>query len=213
VVITNDAGAVTSSPALMQWTNGVLPTITMPPVSVTCLTNAPGITVMFSCTAVGYTSLQWYQTNGSTAPSTALTLTTSSAVAQTNGFFMVAANASGSVTSLTALFATTNSLNLPVITLNPVSLVNITNTTFTLTAAASGPGVVTFQWYNTNNWIPATSISQSLVTNVAVVGTNWYALVANNGSGSVTSSAAYIGATNGLPYVPPPQFLFRARVR
>ena len=211
VVITNDFGSATSGPVLMQWTNGVPPTITLQPQTSVGLTNAPGITVMFTAGASGYTSLQWYQTNGSTAPSTALTLTTSSAVAQTNGFFMVAANASGSVTSLTAIFVTTNSTGLPVITSNPQTVQNVTNSTFTLTATATGTGPITLQWFNTNGWAAAPSITSAFTTNVTVAGTNWYALVAQNGGGSATSSVAGILVSNGIAVIPPQAFLMRIK--
>ncbi|HON08706.1 MAG TPA: immunoglobulin domain-containing protein, partial [Verrucomicrobiota bacterium] len=125
VVVSNNAGAVTSSPAFLT----VLPApiITNQPVSVSTNT---GVTVVFTVGATGLTPLsyQWYWNNTPISGATSSTLTLNNVLAyQAGSYYVVVTNVGGVVTSQVA------TLTLPPDTVKPyitmaLGLLRATNT-------------------------------------------------------------------------------------
>ncbi|HLH56203.1 MAG TPA: immunoglobulin domain-containing protein [Verrucomicrobiae bacterium] len=102
VVITNNVGATTSQPATLTVMPGPLPLITMEPQS---RTMAPGSTVNFGATALGYQPLSWqWLFNGRPIPqaNSPNLILNGVAPGQAGAYSVIVANASGSITSAVA---------------------------------------------------------------------------------------------------------------
>jgi hypothetical protein len=193
VIITNESGSVTSTPALLA--------VTYPPV----ITNQPvGLAVMVSNNAtftVGVSgdaplNYQWYfnVTNAVGLNTNVLVL---SNVTETNAgsYSVVVTNASGSATSAPAVLAVAYP---PVITNQPVSIGVIVSNTASFTVGVSGDSTLNYQWYfNATNAV-GLDTNVLVLNNVTATNTGSYSVIITNASGSVTSTPAGLTV-----YVPP----------
>ncbi|MGD0743650.1 MAG: immunoglobulin domain-containing protein [Verrucomicrobiota bacterium] len=215
VTVTNIAGSVTSSNAVLLVTN-IPPTITLQPTNqaVTVTSN-----VTFAVTATGTVPLsyQWqFKTNDladwvnlsnggkiSGATSTNLTITNAQA---TNGgsYSVIVTNAGGAVTSSVVVLTVAIS---PVITVQPTNQSMAVGTTATFVVAAVGKVPLSFQWQvgganlvNGGNISGATAKTLT-ISNAQTTNSGTYTVIVTNTAGSVTSSNAVLTVTNIPPAI------------
>ncbi len=206
VIITNIAGAVTSSNALL--TVQASPIIVAQPN--TNQSMAVGSTATLAVTAVGTVPLhyQWWNgtnqvMNGSVPQGPSISGATTNVLiitdVQTNhsgDYTVTVTNISGSATSSIASLTVTNVP--PAITLQPASLTNGVGTTATLTVTANGTVPLSYQWQldglNLANGgsISGATTNALVISNVQTNNAGSYAVIINNPGGSVTSSNAVL---------------------
>lgn len=193
-VVSNAAGSVTSTQAILTVTTAIIPpAITQQPVSDTVNV---GQTATFSVVASGTAPLSYrWQKNGSNiSGATSASYTTPPAASGDNGktFRCVVSNTAGSVTSGPAVL-TVMALIPPTITQQPVNDTVIVGQTATFTVVANGSAPLSYQWKkNGSNISGATSASYT--TPAATSGDNGAAFrcVVSNPAGSATSAQAIL---------------------
>jgi hypothetical protein len=193
LVITNVAGSLTSSPALLV--------VIDPPVILTQPTYQvvlPGGTATFSVTASGTAplSFQWNVNGTNVLGGTNATLVlTNVQLAQAGSYAVTVTNFAGSAVSSQAELIV---LAAPVITQNPSGETNVAGTTATFTAVAAGSSPLTYQWQkngvslNNGGNVTGAATTTLTLTNVQDADAANYALMITNAFGSVTSSPALL---------------------
>ncbi len=185
VVVTNMAGSVTSSVAVL--TVLLPPSITAQPQS---QTNVVGASATFNVTAGGTLPLtyQWQFNGGNILGANGTTFTLNGLQpASAGNYSVVVTNTAGSVTSAVAILTV---LVPPTIATQPQSATNVAGTSAVFTASAAGTAPLNYQWqFNGANLAGATTASLTL-SNVQPADAGAYALVATNLAGSVTSAVA-----------------------
>jgi uncharacterized lipoprotein YddW (UPF0748 family) len=199
VIVTNVAGSVTSSNALLTVISPM--NILIWPLSQTVTQGAPASINVTVTGGIGPYTYQW-QFNGTTiGGATATTHTISNVQAADAGSYsVIVTNVYGNVTSADALLF----VNVPpTITAQPGSL-NVTvgsNATFTVTATGTSP--LNYQWQFNNTGIPGATGSSFTRSPAQTNDAGLYAVVVTNVAGSVTSSNATL--TVNVPPAQPPQ--------
>ncbi len=209
VVVTNFYGSVTSSVAVLTVAPppivppGQPPLIGVQPLSLTVSNGQPA---QFGVTAYGASQYQWFWNGAGLAGDTNSILSFSAVAAASAGnYTVVAANASGSVTSTVAVLTIVVPPLLPrvagvirsapAITAQPNSLTVLNTQSALLQVQASGTAPLSYQWScNGRNLAGAAASTLSL----PVVTTNSagsYSVVVANGLGSVTSAVAVLTVT------------------
>lgn len=228
VVVANSFGAVTSALASLNVTNSSGEPL---------LTNAPafsqqpasmianeGTNVTFSVMATGAPpiSYQWYFFSNAIPAATAPIFVLTNVQGSNAGYYRaVASNAFGTVTSVLASLAITNTNGMiflpgntngipfsnspPIITQQPTNRSGIpsgTNVSFVVVADGGMP--LFYQWrFRTNSIDPAanpTATNATLtISNTATTNSGFYDVVISNSFGSVTSVMAGLIVTPGLP--------------
>ena len=187
VVVTNMAGSVTSSNALL--TVLVPPSITRQPVSVTTNQRAD---VVFTIGAAGSPPLsyQWQFNGSSLSGATNATLTLPNVQTNQAGLYaVVVTNMAGSVTSSNAVLTV---LVPPSITRQPVSVTTNQGANVVFTVGAAGSPPLSYHWqFNGSNLSGATNATLTF-PNVQTNQAGLYAVVVTNMAGSVTSSNAVL---------------------
>lgn len=202
VVISNDAGSITSAAAVLTVNNVVTPpTITTPPVSQTV--NA-GDTVSFSVVATGTApfNYQWYKNGTAIANAIADTLTlTNVSASDAANYTVTVSNDGGSATSDAAVLSLSGIDTPPSIVSQSGSQSTTVGGTVSLSVIAAGTQPFTYQWYKDSTAIAgATGLSLTL-TNIALTDAGSYTVVVSNTAGSVTS-AAMVLTVNQPPTTP-----------
>jgi len=205
VVVTNIAGTVTSSNAVLTVASS--PVIVMQPSNQAM---AVGATATFTVTAVGTAPLSYqWRVNGMNlvnggyiGGATTNVLTISNAQTTNSGSYtVIVANSVGSVTSSNALLMVTNVP--PGITVQPTSQTVAVGSTVTFSVYGTGTSPFFFQWQkNGTDLTDGTTISGSTIsgsTNFILTITDAqtndsgnYVLIVTNYGGSVTSSVAVL---------------------
>ena len=190
VVITNSAGSVTSTVAIL--TVGTPPTITNQPSS---LTVVQGQNANFTVAASGDGPLsdQW-RLNGTPVGSSSSYTVVGATVASAGNYDAVVSNAYGSATSTVAQLTV---LVPPVITGQPTNQTVVAGNSASFQVGASGTSPLSYQWwFNGTNAVGANTNSLSL-TNAQASQAGGYSVVITNSAGSVTSVVAIL--TVGTP--------------
>jgi uncharacterized repeat protein (TIGR03803 family) len=215
VVVANNIGSTTSSPAILTVSTNSRPIILAQPVS---LTVSNGDMANFSTSAIGQGPLrfQWYSNSVNTAIGTLLANRTNSLLTFTNVgtnynaryFSVIISNTLGKATSSPALLTV---ISAPVIVSNPqpASVFNGNNATFNV--AASGPAL-NYQWYSNsvNTAIGALLAAQTNLTLLLTnAGTNlnarYFSVIVSNQFGRVASSPALLTVISAPVIVSNPQ--------
>ena len=187
VVVTNVAGSVTSSNAILTVIGP--PRITQPPVGVT--TNQ-GATVTFNVGAIGTPSpsYQWQFNNVNLPGATNATLTISDVQTnQAGGYSVIVSNSAGSI----GVPAVTLTVNVPpAITQQPASVTTNQGVTVAFIVTATGTPPLQYQWLVGGSPIAGAtnavfSLSSAQLTNAGI-----YLVVVTGPGGSVTSSNAVL---------------------
>jgi probable HAF family extracellular repeat protein len=186
VVITNNFGSITSSPAAL--TVNFPPGISAPPspVSVIVSNNAT-----FTVTASGTATLvyQWRQngTNLSYGTGTALTITNCQATNAGN-YTVVITNNYGSITSSPAALT----VNFPPgISTPPASQTVLVGSNATFSVACGGTAPLAYQWKFAAN-LPGQTNASLTITSAQAGSAGNYSVIVTNNFGSVTSAPAYL---------------------
>ena len=192
-VVTNSAGSVTSSGAILTVSGGVVaPSITGQPSS---LTRTEGQSATFSVTASGSAPLtyQWKKNGTSIGGATLSTYTISATVLADNGasFTCVVTNSAGSATTSAAIL-TVNPAP-PTITTQPVSQTVNVGQTATFSVVVTGSAPLSYQWKKNGTNIGGATTSSYTTPSAALVddGASFTCYV-SNAAGNVTTSAAVL---------------------
>jgi hypothetical protein len=187
VVVTNKAGSVTSSVAML--TIGIPPSITQQPAS---LTVVQGQDATFSVVADGDAPLnyQWRLNDAPVGGSTSSSYTVAGAtIADTGNYDVVVANAFGSSTSVVAQLTV---LVPPSILTQPTNQTVVAGSSVSFQVSASGTGPLDYQWWFNSTNAVGTSTNVLTVTNAQAAQAGDYSVVVTNSAGSVTSSVAML---------------------
>jgi hypothetical protein len=204
VIITNIAGAVTSSAASL--TVLAAPAILVQPTNQGAIA---GATVHFIVTAVGATPLhyQWQKdglnlgNGGAISGATTNALTISNAQLGYSGIYtVIITNAFGSVTSSNAVLTVTNAP--PVIIGQPTNQSAAVGETVILAVTATGTAPLSYQWWlDETNAVPGATTNVLVISNAQTTNSGSYSVVITNLLGSATSSNAIVTVTNIPPTI------------
>ncbi|MDP1833154.1 MAG: immunoglobulin domain-containing protein [Geothrix sp.] len=189
VVVTNSAGTVTSSAALL--TVNEAPAITTQPLSQTIVSGSP---VTFSVTATGFPvpTYQWNKNGTAVSGQTGSSYTIAAVAPADAGSYTVdVTNAIATATSAAAVLTVTVP---PAITTQPATQTVTAPATATFTVVATGTPAPTYQWQkNLTPIAGATSASYTTLATSLADNQASYTVVVTNGVGSpVTSNAAIL---------------------
>ncbi len=213
VVVTNEAGTVTSSNAQLSLQDPVAvasaPAITNQPVDVVGTT---GGAAAFSVSATGSPApaFQWYKNgtsiNAATSSVLSLGALSSSDVA---AYKVVVTNTAGIVTSKSvtlSLQVPAVSGNVPVFTTQPSSQAANAGQNVTFSAVVSGSPQPTLQWRKNGSPIAGASSTTLSLTSITASDVGGYTLVAINAAGTTISSEAMLsmGSTPKFTKQPTP---------
>ena len=216
VVITNRAGSVTSSNALLTVTN-VPPAITLQPTNQTVGVGST-VTLIANATGTVPLSFQWQVdginlvdgtnlvTGGIFSGSTTNKLTISNAQTTNSGSYtLIVTNIAGSVTSSNAVLTVTNVA--PTIIVQPVTRTVGAGSTVALTVFVTGTAPLNYQWLlEGTNLVDGGQINGAIsnrltISDAQVTNSGSYSLIVTNLAGSATSSNAVLTVTNAPPTI------------
>src|SRR4029077_10957841 len=204
VVVSNTAGSVTSSAAILTVNAAaVAPSITTQPASQTV---TAGQTAFFSVAATGTAPLtyQWQKNSVAITGATSSSYTTPVTASSDNGaqFTVVVTNTAGSATSSAAILTVNAAPVAPSITTQPASQTVTAGQTAPFSVAATGTAPLTYQWQKNSVAITGAT-SSSYTTPVTASSDNGaqFTVVVTNTAGSATSSAAIL-TVNTAPVAP-----------
>ncbi len=194
--VTNSAGTVTSTAAVLTVNPAVAPKVTTQPSS---LTVALPASATFTLVASGSPSptYQWYRNSAaiSGATSASYTLPSTSTADSGASFTCVATNIAGSVTSAAAILTVASS---PSIATQPFSQSVTAGSSATFSVTVASTTSVTYQWLRNSVAISgATSASFSIVATAMGDSGSSFTCSVTNSAGSVTSAAATLTVTAG----------------
>jgi hypothetical protein len=196
VVVTNVAGSVTSSPAVLTVNPAVVaPTITTQPVGLTVVAGQP---VSFSVIAAGTAPLtyQWFRDAVPVAGATAATFSITAVQAANAGVYTVAVtNVAGTVTSAGATLAVSPAPIAPIILTPPSSQTVSVGQSVTLSVVVTGTPPFTYQWKQNGANIPGTTASSFVLAQAQLSDGGGYSVAVTNAVGTVTSLTATLTVT------------------
>jgi hypothetical protein len=192
VVVSNAAGVVTSSNALLVVID---PAILAQPVSIT---NLDGSTVSFTVTAVGTQPLsyQWQQDGGDVEGATDATLTlTDIADSDAGNYTVIITNSVGSITSAPAALVTVP----PLIVTEPSGLTVIVGQSASFSVGVNGAIPFSYQWMKNGTNIAGETNRNFVIGSTALTDGGNYQVVVSNPVGSQTSQIAILSVLTGVP--------------
>jgi hypothetical protein len=197
VVVSNDAGTVTSEVATLTVGAAIAPAITTQPAAVSIVAPA---TATFSVVATGSAPLtyQWRRDGTEIAGATGASYTTAATTPADNGavFSVVVGNAGGSATSDGALLAVTAAPVAPAIATQPANATVNAGQNATFSVGANGTAPIAYQWRrNGSNITGATGASYTTPATQASDSGAKFSVVVSNGAGNVTSAEATLTVT------------------
>jgi hypothetical protein len=201
VIVTNIAGSITSSAALL--TVLVPPTIISPPANVSVVAGSPAsFTVIANGTAP--LNYQWLKNGVAISGATSATLTLASVTTADAASYSVSiGNSAGSVTSGNAVLTVQLP---PSIVTQPANQFGAFGSPVTLSVTAAGTGPLAYQWFKAGvaladgGNISGSATSTLTITALTTNETANYFVVVSNAFGSVTSASATI-SVNATPVI------------
>jgi len=208
VVVMNNAGTVTSVPALVtvEAPPAILPpVITQQPRNVTTPANA---TVNFDVAVTGTAPLrfQWRKNGVAISGATSATLALTNVQAANAGLYDVAvANDAASVTSsaATLIVEPAPAPQPPAFISQPQNVTTPANAGAIFSVGVTGTAPLAFQWRQNGVAIPGATSATLVLTNVQPTQAGSYDVVVTNNAGSVTSSTAVL-TVEAMPAVVAP---------
>lgn len=201
VVVTNDAGSVTSSEAVLTVRRG--PQITRPPLDMTAAVGDPAAFTV-EATGSGTLAYQWRR-NGAIILGANSEIFRIAAVAESDDgarFSVIVSNSVGSVTSVDAILTVSRGPTLPEVMVQPVAQVVNERQQATFAVVPAGEGPFTFQWRRNGVAIPgATQSTYTTPPTVLADSGALFSVVVTNAAGSITSIDALLTVrpSNGDP--------------
>lgn len=193
VIVSDNAGSVTSNPATLAVTTAdVAPSFISQPGSQTI---TAGQSATFSAIASGTAPLnyQWSKNGAAISGATSSTYTTPAETTSDNGaqFTVTVSNLAGQVTSAAATLTVNAATAPPSIITQPSSQTIVAGQTVTFSVTASGTAPLTYQWYKNGAGISSAG-SSSYTTPATTTADNGalFTVVVSNSVGNVTSTAA-----------------------
>jgi len=196
VTVSNVVNSVTSN-AVTLTVQSTAPTIATQPQQQTVLA---GSTATFAVVASGAPPLtfQWYANGAAISGATDASYITPPTTTAESGtlFNVVVSNASGSVTSGTALLTVDTVSVAPLITTQPQSVTVAVGASVTFSVAATGTQPLSYQWQvGGTNIVGATAASYTLSSVAVQNNQNSFTVIVMNSAGSITSQAAVLTVT------------------
>ncbi|MDB6123148.1 MAG: Immunoglobulin I-set domain protein [Pedosphaera sp.] len=199
VTVTNSAGSVVSSNAVLVVNSVPPPSITGQPQSITV---GVGTSATFNVTASGAAPLnyQWRFNGANLSGATKSSLVFTNAQSANAGSYSVTvSNLAGSILSSNAILTVTGAL--PVIVSQPLSQTNAAGSSLSFAVSATGSPILKYQWrFNGSNVAGATKSFLTL-SNVQSINAGVYAALVTNTLGSVISSNAILTVTSAPPVI------------
>lgn len=197
VRVTNSAGMVTSSTAMLT-VNAVMPAITTQPVATATVNQNGNITLTVTTSGSQPQTFQWKKSNVNVSGSQFAGAATNSLMINPVGlgdggsYTVTATNAAGSVTSNASVLTVTQTQFAPSITTQPTSLTRTEGTAATFSVAASGTGTLSYQWSRNGTPISgATNASYTIAQpTIGDNGAVFTAVVTGSVSPAATSNSA-----------------------
>jgi hypothetical protein len=204
VTVTNSAGSVTSSAAVLTVTSeATAPAITAQPQSQSVLAGAAA-TFTVAATGSAPLSYQWSQNGATIAGATAPSYTTPATTTANNGssFSVTVSNSAGSAASSAAVLTVTAVVTAPAITAQPQNQSVAAGATATFTVVATGTAPLNYQW-SQNGAIIAGATAPSYTTPVTTLANSGasFSVTVGNSAGSVTSGAAMLTVNPVAPTI------------
>lgn len=193
VVVTNSAGSVTSSYAILNISAGGAPVITRPPESLDLLA---GQTATFSVSLADsvFTSSNQYQWILNGTPiigATNQTYSVTASAGTAGSYSVMIINSFGSVTSSSATLRIVSAQS-PQIVTHPAARTVGEGESVTFSVLASGTPAPTYQWRKDGVPIPGATASSYAIAAAALGQAGLYSVTATNSAGSITSNGALL---------------------
>jgi len=190
-IVTNNAGRVVSSAALVSVNDIVTPVITTQPKTQTVnIASTATLSVTVTGTSPTY---QWYLNNLPISGATSMTYSIANAQASNAGLYtVVVTNAAGTVISQAAQLTVVSPI---AISTQPQSKSVLPGTSVSLSVTATGTSP-TYQWYLNNVAIPGATSSIYNIPSALVSNNGTYTVTVSNSAGTVTSQAAQLYVVN-----------------
>ena len=202
VVVTNQAGTVTSNAATLTVTPvAVAPAITTQPAS---LTLAVGLPASFTVAATGTAPLtyQWSKNGTPLSGATGATFTVPAvAFADGGAYTVVVANGAGTVTSNAATLTVILGAVAPTITTQPASLTILDGQDASFTVAVSGTSPFTYQWRKDGTALTGATAATYAITGATLASAGSYTVAVSNATGTVLSNAATLTVNPKPPVI------------
>ncbi len=193
VVLTNIAGPVTSSSALLTVNQPVAPSITRQPVDVTI---TEGSSASFSVSATGSPPMtyQWHFNGVALSNSNSSSYSLSSSSVASGKYRVTVTNAAGTATSVEATLTVLPPPAPPVYSLTNTS-VSLGNSLSLGISSSSTSVPTTYQWYRNGKAIAQATQATLSISSAGLEEVGAYFVVATNSGGSTTSRTAQVSVT------------------
>jgi hypothetical protein len=204
VIVTNSAGAVSSSAAAVQFL--LLPgrpAITLQPVGRTLVVGATA-TLFVEATGVGALGYQWFKDGraitGATAQELALGPVT---LAAGGAYSATVTNANGTSTTAAATIAVSDRASAPVILTQPAPQIVLAGATATFSVEAFGHPAPQFQWRRNGAAVTGATFASFSIPNTQLTNMGVYDVAVTNSAGTASSSLATLSVANAatLPVI------------
>jgi plastocyanin len=202
VVVSNNAGSVTSAPAVLGLNTPAA--ITTNPLGATLLVGTLH-TLRVAATGTAPLSYQWYQGDVAIPGGTQDSYTLQSAQLSDSGTYTV--KVSNMVNSVTSIGARVVVADVPSIVTQPSSLTVNPGTLVTFSVAASGTIPLTYQWQKEGVNLSGGTSATYKISAAKVTDTGTYNVVVSNAVGSVKSVAANLVVNEPLSITSQPMSL------
>lgn len=201
VMVTNEGGSTTSSPALL--TVDPAPVFTIQPKD---LTVDAGASVTLTVKALGKPPLAYrWQKDGFDLPGiTTATLTLFNVrILDSGAYTVVASNPSGSVTSAPAVLTVIAVGTPPEIVVQPASQASFTGNSIVFSVSAKGDETLAFQWQLNGTPIPGANADHLELSNLQLTNAGACTVVVSNPVGSAIGGPALLTVQRAVRLSPP----------
>ena len=200
VVVSNLAGSVTSTPAVLTVTPAVPPPVILTQPAGATRTVGQSVTFSVAASGSGPLSYQWYLNGSPIAGANTTTLVLPSVKATDAGTYTAGVrNTAGEVLSNAALLTVNPAPIAPVITAQPQAVTVMAGQTAQFSITATGTAPLAYQWQRNGVNIAGATAANCSVVNAQSANVGSYRVIVSNAAGSVTSTAATLTVTQAVP--------------
>ncbi len=201
VVVSNSAGSVTSSAAVVIINSAIAgPAIVTPPQGAAVADGTP-VTLSVVATGTGTLSYQWRRDGAPIGGATAATLRLAGALTESGSYTVIVSNAGGSVTSVPVLVTFSPTSTGIVISQQPQAVAASAGDTVTLQVTATASAALTYQWFKDGVALAGQTSNRLTLSNVATADAAEYRVELTAGSERASSAPARV-TVGGRPAAP-----------